>query len=246
MKKLLFNIYFWLVFVVVTIGGVGVLPVILLVNMLLYSRSFDEGMRRFIRLYGWVLVCVAPFKAPVTVEYRGGKLPETAVYVANHSSAIDPYLFGAIPINNSFVTTWPFKIPVYNLFMRGARYVNATKGWDHVIEECNELLNSGSSITIWPEGHRSRSGDLGRFRNGAFAIATMTGNPIVPVCILGSRKILAPKERLMTPGKVKLIVLPPIYPEQDGNREERVIRLRNKTRETILKTLLEENHFTSA
>lgn len=245
MRKLLFNIYFWVAIVIVTIFGIGVLPVILLANMVFYSRSFDEGMRRFIRLYGWVLVCVVPFKLPVTVEYQGDGVPEAAIFIANHNSAIDPYLFGAIPGNNSFVTTWPFKIPVYNLFMKGAGYVNATKGWNHVIEECIALLNKGSCVTIWPEGHRSRTGELGRFRNGAFAISVTSGRPIVPVCIIGSRTILPPGKRLMTPGKVKLIVLEPIHPEETGDKEERVIQLRNKTRERVQQTLYREQHFTT-
>jgi hypothetical protein len=51
--------------------------------------------------------------APVTVESRTGKFPTQSILVPNHSSAIDPYLFGALPIENAFVTSWPFKIPVY-------------------------------------------------------------------------------------------------------------------------------------
>lgn len=244
MGTLLFNIYIWFAIILLTLFGLAVLPVILLVNCLFLKRTLAAGLRRAIRFYGWVLVCCVPFLAPVKVEYPVGKLPANAIFVANHNSAIDPYLFGAIPLENSFVTSWPFKIPLYGFFMRLAQYVNTVEGWDEVYRKCTRLLSAGSCVTIWPEGHRSRDGRLGRFKNGAFLLAAEKGYPIVPVCILGSKSVLPPGKWLLRPGRVKLVVLESIIAEDSGDIQERVRELRFRARAAIEHTLELNGHFT--
>ena len=244
LRKLLFNFYFWPVFILVTLLGLSILPVILLVNIIFFSRTLGSGLRRAIRFYGWVLVCLVPFLSPVKVEYRTALLPSGVIFVANHNSAIDPYLFGAIITENGFVTSWPFKIPMYALFMRLAEYVNSGDGWDEMCGQCKKLFEAGSSITIFPEGHRSRDGRLGRFKNGAFALAVQTGYPIVPVCIMGSGAVLSPGKKLLTPGKIKLLVLDPVYPGNDDITEETAIKeLRASVYSTMEETLAENGHF---
>ncbi len=243
MAKILLTAYYWVSLVVLTAFGLTILPIILGVNVLVLRRTVGEGMRRAIRFYGWVLVCLLPFLSPVEVQYRNKELEPNTIFIANHNSAIDPYLFGAIPVHNSFVTSWPFQIPVYGSFMKIAGYINASEGWEDVKKKCKALFDTGSSITIWPEGPRSRDGQLRRFKNGAFKLSVETARPIVPVCILGSAKILTPGKHLLSPGKVKLIVLDAIYPEQEGDNESKVINLRNKARTILEKTLEEEGHF---
>ena len=244
METLLFNIYIWFAFILLTFLGLTVLPVILLVNCLFLRRPLAVGLRRAIRFYGWVLVCCVPFLAPVKVEYPAGELPANAIFVANHNSAIDPYLFGAIPRENSFVTSWPFKIPLYSFFMRLAQYANTVEGCDEVFRKCTRLLEAKSCVTIWPEGHRSRDGRLGRFKNGAFVLAAKTGYPIVPVCILGSRAVLPPGKRLLRPGRVKLVVLESIIAKNSGHIQERVRELRIRTSAAIGHALELNGHFT--
>ncbi len=246
MKKFLLNLYFWPVFIIITCVGFPLLPIILLVNSLYYRRSMAAGLRRAIRVYGWCLVRLVPFFAPIRVEYDCGDLPTPAIFVANHNSAIDPYLFGAIAVENGFVTSWPFRIPVYNVLMRYAGYANTDEGWDAVKKKSGEMLAQGSCVTIWPEGHRSRDGKIGRFKNGAFSLAMETGVPVIPVCILGSAKVMAPGNRLLSPARVRLIVLEAVYPDPERNDPEGVQELRGRVREMIEQKLAESGHFTSS
>jgi 1-acyl-sn-glycerol-3-phosphate acyltransferase len=241
MKQLILNIYYWLMFIIVTLLSLILLPLFLLVYIVL-GRTVDSGVRLAISFYGWTLVKIIPFFAPVRVESQTGKVPLPAILVANHNSAIDPYLFGALLIDACFFSTWAFKIPIYGYLMRLARYVDANEGWEKVCQKSAALLQSGTSLIIWPEGHRSRDGKLGRFKNGAFALAVETGYPLVPVCILGSGKFLPPGKGILSPSLIKLVLLDPIYPDQDNDQQQEIIKLRNTVHEVIEKALQEDKN----
>lgn len=234
MKKLLLNLYFWPAFVIVTLLGLLLVPFILLYGAFLPANSPSSSLRSSIRFYGWILVCAVPFMAPVKVIGNKKTIPVPSIFIANHGSAIDPYLFGAIPMENCFVTSWPFKIPIYSPLMKIAGYVNTADGWNLISRQCAKLLTEGVSIIVWPEGHRSRDGKLGRFRKGAFQLSAETGYPLQPVCILGSEKILYPGTRLLNPGRVTLILLDPIYPNtKDKDKNIKINNLRQKSFDAI-------------
>ena len=239
-KQYMLNVYYWLMFVIVTSGFFIILPLSLCISIVFLKQKLDSALRRGIVVYGWILVTIVPFFAPVQVDSRTGKLPFPAIVVANHRSAVDPFLFGALLIDACFIATWPFKIPVYGILMRLAGYISANDGWEKVCQKSASVLESGTSLIIWPEGHRSRDGHLGRFRNGAFTLAVKTGFPILPVCILGSGEFLPPGKRLMVPNHIKLVLLDPLYPDIHANQEEEIIKLRKKAKEAIQK-ILEEN-----
>lgn len=241
MKKILLNLYYWPVFICLTVLAIVLVPFIILVNRFLYKRTASAALRRAIRIYGWVLVCAIPFMAPVKVRGSIGTIPSPAIFVANHNSAIDPYLFGAIPRENCFVTSWPFKIPVYSPLMKMAGYINTADGWEEIRRKCTRRLNDGVSVIIWPEGHRSRDGKMGRFRKGAFQLAAETGYPLQPVCIVGSGDIMRPGARWLSPGRVQLILLDPIYPAGDKeNLSTRINTLRQQTIEALNSCLKNE------
>lgn len=206
---------------------------ILAFNNLFLARKSDAALRRAIRFYGWVLVRVVPFFGPVTISYELERLDLPAIFVANHCSAIDPYLFGMIAIENSFVTSWPFKIPVYKYFMKMAGYANASLGWEEVRLKGKALIDAGCSVSIWPEGHRSRNGQLNRFKKGAFSLAVEMGVPVIPVCIKGAGNVLPPGKAALCPGQVSMRVLGPLYINKEKNVEDAARDLRDRARIAI-------------
>jgi 1-acyl-sn-glycerol-3-phosphate acyltransferase len=68
----------------------------------------------------------------------------------------------------------------------------------------------GVSLLVFPEGGRSHDGELHSFREGAAYIAIKAGVPMVPVCIIGSREVLAFGSGHFHPGLVRLRIGPPI------------------------------------
>jgi len=72
------------------------------------------------------------------------------------------------------------------------------------------LFDDGISVMIFPEGTRSRDGRIREFKKGGFMMALDTGLPILPVTISGTREILPSKTVRLLPGRVRIVVHPPI------------------------------------
>ncbi|MEN8134610.1 MAG: lysophospholipid acyltransferase family protein [Thermodesulfobacteriota bacterium] len=238
LKKIVLNMYFWPMFLLVTTIGLGLTPFILLTIQFLPGVSLDRTTRQAIRIYGWILIRVVPFMAPVVLDDRSGGFTKPVIFTPNHNSSIDPFLFAMLPLENAFVTSWPFKIPLYNFFMHLAGYINSTRGWQHVQKRGQELLKAGCSLIIWPEGHRSRTGQMGRFKKGAFKLALATGRQIVPVCIIGSQQVLPPGDIFLSPGRIKIILLPAITPVGTIDNQDDIKALQDKTKTCIAEELL--------
>ena len=71
-------------------------------------------------------------------------------------------------------------------------------------------LREGRSIAIAPEGTRSRTPQLGRFRKGAFHLAMQAGVPIVPIVFENALDVLPRGALVLRPANVRAVVLPPI------------------------------------
>ena len=232
-KKILLNFYIWPLFAVITVFALLLIPVIMVGNALTFGIPVNRLFRKGVRVYGWVLVRLVPFFAPATLDNRTGHQPITGIYVANHNSAVDPYCFGVLPGEYAFLTSWPFAIPVYNWVMKKAEYLNTAWGWPTLLEHATRLLRNGCSLIIWPEGHRSRTGRMGSFANGAFRLACETGFPVVPVCITGTFKLMPPGSRLLTPSRIRLTVLPAHYPPKGCDQRQEVRKFKEEVRGAI-------------
>jgi 1-acyl-sn-glycerol-3-phosphate acyltransferase len=69
------------------------------------------------------------------------------------------------------------------------------------IHTCLQVLEHGGAVGIFPEGNRG-AGDLTRFRNGAAYLALVTGAPIVPLMMFGTRPAGGGKDALPERGGV--------------------------------------------
>ena len=186
--------------------------------------------------------------AGCTLEVFGSDLVDadrSHVVVANHLSALDIMVsFLAVPLPIRFLAKKElFRIPILAPAMRAIGIVEVDRRARSAIHErvnrqARELVVSGRSLIIYPEGTRSRDGELRPFKKGAFTMAVAGGIPILPVTIAGTFRAWPPGGLLVHGGrKITAVIDAPI--ETIGMGREDVGRLTEDTRTIIEKRYLE-------
>ena len=104
-----------------------------------------------------------------------------------------------------------FEKPILGWFFRSIDGfpVDREKGDMGALKTAIEILNSNKVMAMFPEGTRSKTGELGEFKRGAALIASRADAPIVPVKIEGSYKLLS---------KMTLKIGEPLYPTIENKR----------------------------
>lgn len=98
------------------------------------------------------------------------------------------------------------------------------------LHDAIEMVKKGRSIVVFPEGTRSKNGELGKFKGGAMKIAMETGAKIVPVYLEGTRECFEETGNI-TSGTIKVKFLDPIVTE--GLTKEEFFEMPDKLREII-------------
>ena len=139
-----------------------------------------------------------------------------SIIVCTHQSFLDLYLFAAQSERNlCFVTkSWPFtKLFFFAPAMRAAGYLDAEAlAPEALMQACSARLQEGSTLVFFPEGSRSRNGELGRFHAGAFLVAVREDTAVIPMIIHDSFQIFPPHARFCVPGTIHMELLSPVYP----------------------------------
>jgi 1-acyl-sn-glycerol-3-phosphate acyltransferase len=99
------------------------------------------------------------------------------------------------------------------------------------LEECRDRLRKRVSVMIFPEGTRSRTGELLPFKDGAFRLAIESGAPILPLAVAGTRNAMPKGSLLFNPARAEVRVLEPIPTE--GLTLDDVADLRDRVRTLI-------------
>lgn len=141
-------------------------------------------------------------------------LNEPAIYAANHASQLD------IPIICTRVNRPMFfigkielkKIPILSQYMKivGMIFVDR-KNRERAMASMRTAIQDiqgGKSIAAFPEGTRTKTGELLPFKKGVFTIAKEGRIPIVPIAVIGSAKALASGSFFLRPATVEIRILP--------------------------------------
>ena len=170
------------------------------------------------------------------------------IFIANHQSAYDIFLiYGYLGQG----IKWVMKQSLRKLFAIGyacekAGFVfvdnSSPQAAARTIEQAKEQLKNGASVFLFPEGSRTETGELGKFKKGAYQMALDLNLPIVPVTINGSFRVMPKDTFVITPNKMELIIHEPIETEQykADNLREAASNMRllvDKTKEIIAKDL---------
>jgi 1-acyl-sn-glycerol-3-phosphate acyltransferase len=135
---------------------------------------------------------------------------ETYVMVANHQSLLDIFVLFRLFTHFKWVSKVEnFRIPFigWNMYLNG--YIQLKRG-DHssvavMLRTCRENLAAGNSIMMFPEGTRSPTGKLRRFRPGAFDLAKDAKCPLLPIVVHGTASAL-PKRGAILRGRHRIVI----------------------------------------
>ena len=135
---------------------------------------------------------------PVTVSGREHIRPnQSYVFVSNHQSLFDVFaIYGWLPV----VFKWLMKaelrkMPFVGSACKAAGHVfvdrRNTRAAAESLREVESVLRDGVCTVIFPEGTRSRTGELGSFKRGAFQIAMDLNLPVIPLTLTGCYEAMA-------------------------------------------------------
>ncbi len=174
----------------------------------------------------WPLAMARRIWAPALLRVAGARLEIRGLdrlardrpqfFVANHQSIIDvPALFAALPVDLHFIVKKELRrVPFLGWYIgaMGMIFVDRRARLDAMAEvrRAAALIRSGRSVVSFPEGTRSRDGEVGRFKAGAFVAAIEAGVPIVPVAITGAGAVIPPPGFMVRPGTIRVVVGEPI------------------------------------
>jgi 1-acyl-sn-glycerol-3-phosphate acyltransferase len=209
----LLSIWIWL-----TTALVALLWLPLLAAVFVATVPFDPGrytVGRWFRRGAVAAVALNPlwrFRTSGVVP-ADPRLPYVAV--ANHESMADIFLISHLPWEMKWLSKDSiFRIPVMGWMMKMAGDIPVTRderGSRAVaIERCRDRLERKVSVMIFPEGTRSKTGELLPFKDGAFRLAIETGLPILPMAVAGTRGALRKGSLLFGRAVAEVRVLDPV------------------------------------
>ena len=222
-----------------------------------WNRSWPARLVRRVNLALWLLPLARAFAWP-RVEGRShlNAADGPVIYAANHQSHLDaPVILAALPPGRRYdVATaaskeffaahfHPGRHSVRERLTNSLNYYLASllfnifplpqreTGARSAIRYLGELLETGASVLIFPEGRRTDGGEIGRFQSGIGMLAARLRVPVVPVRLDGLDRVLHKSWRMAVPGRVRVAFGAPLtlgdgpYDELARQVEDAVRRL---------------------
>lgn len=157
----------------------------------------------------------------VKVEVHGRENISTDrdyVFVANHQGSYDIFaIYGYLNHNFRWMMKRSLeKIPMVGWACRRAGHIfvdTTAHGIAATMKAAEKQLADGMSLVVFPEGARTLTGRMGRFKRGAYNLAREFNLPVVPVTIDGAFDVMPRTARIPRPGRIILTIHRPIDAE---------------------------------
>jgi len=206
-----------------------------------WDRRGDTA-HRFLK--SWARLCLILTRLDIRVSGLERVDPtRTYVFMPNHGSFLDILLALAyIPNNFRFmILSRLFFNPFLSLALRSSGQLpidqNSPRQSVRALRCAMDLLERGISIVVFPEGTRSRTDELQRFKTMLFVLPTRAGVPVVPVLINGAFEALRRGSVRIRPVRLRLTFLEPVVDEaQDLDRSVYAERVRDALRDAMRRT----------
>lgn len=177
---------------------------------------------------------------PVTVEGLEHIKPgQSYVFVSNHQSMFDVWLiYGWLPVIFKWLMKAELrKVPFVGTACKAAGHIYVDrknpKAALESMENVKRQLKDGICTVIFPEGTRTKDGQVGRFKRGAFQIALDLKLPIIPISLSGCYDVLPKGKPFVYRRPVRMYVGESIDITQFENNNEAIDFVRNKVIEQV-------------
>lgn len=199
------------------VWSVAVFAVVTLVTLVLLAVTPGIAARRHVvhRAAGAIFSLTGTRMTVCGLEHIPA---DPCILVANHASYLDgPILTAVLPPRFGFVIKREMtRVPLAHFLLRriGSEFVERFDPHRSAADARRifRKARTSASLAFFPEGTFNPQAGLGRFHSGAFKAAVRSQVPVVPVVIRGSRWILPAGRLLPRPGRLEIIVRPPLLP----------------------------------
>ncbi|MGP0068748.1 MAG: lysophospholipid acyltransferase family protein [Isosphaeraceae bacterium] len=157
-----------------------------------------------------------------------GNMPRSGgvLLVSNHLSYLDVFFLG-IPLRRplNFVARSTLFVPVLAFLMRsiGSFPIQREGIGASGVKETLRRLRAGGIVTLFPEGTRSRDGQLAPLKSGIAVLVSRANVPVVPVGLAGTFEIWPRSRRVPVLHPIRIHYGPPIFPEDLSGMETEAI-----------------------
>lgn len=165
----------------------------------------------------WAKILCTTALVKVKIEGQNHIAPKQSyIFAANHQSIFDVFLvYGWLGVKFRWIMKKELRmIPFVGKAceMMGHIFINRSNAIaaKRSLEAAEKQLQKGGSIFMFPEGTRTKTGAVGKFKRGALVIARDLKLPIVPVSIVGAYEVMPYHAWYIQPGIIKLIIHKPI------------------------------------
>lgn len=179
-----------------------------------------------------------------TIKVKGTEnIPngQSVLFVSNHQSHMDSAIIhGFIKCPKGFIADKEVNnIPILRTWMKYMKCILIDRGNVreniHSMEKSINILKSGHSMVIYPEGKLDEGRRPGNFKKGCIKLAVQAGVPIIPVTMINSAHVMNKKGSKIRSSAVECIISKPISAAYLENKPESQII--QEIRDIIVKNL---------
>ena len=160
--------------------------------------------------------------------------PGPVIIASNHESVLDIWvLFSVIPRSFRFIAKEElFHLPIFGWYMRIGGHIPVDRA-NHQravasLTKAGDTVRSGTTIVVFPEGTRSRTGRVQAFKKGPFVVAKAAGVPVIPIAISGSGVVTPSQHVAVFPGPIRVAAGDPVDPAQFPDKEALLVEVRRR------------------
>ena len=197
-----------------------------------FTKPRTKAFLTTAHLWGKLLVKVSGIRCEVSGIENIPK-NKAMIFAANHQGAADILIvLACLPSNFRFaIKKELFNIPIFGWYLRRAGYFPIDRklilSAYRTVENIIEYIKGGDNVLIFPEGTRTKTGELGKFKRGSLLAALKSGAPIVPLAISGSFDLMPKGSFIMNPHPVKFSIGKPIEITSEADYDSKVEEVRS-------------------